>query len=126
MRSHRSSRGKSSSRPRPITSLFLCANHHIYLQIGVKVLIKNNYILGEKRNLSLPGAHLNLPIMTERDELDISDFACKNHDFITMVAISLTRTAENIETVRAKLDSVEGGENMKIIAKIENLEGMET
>ena len=86
--------------------------------------VKNNYILGEKRNLSLPGAHLDLPIMTEKDELDISEFACKNHDFITMVAISLTRTAENVEAVRAKLDSVEGGENMKIIAKIENMEGL--
>ena len=96
----------------------------MYEQIGVKVTIKNNYILGEKRTLSLPGAHLDLPIMTDKDELDLTEFACKNHEYITMVAISLVRTAENIENVRAKLRSVEGGDDMKIIAKIENLEGL--
>lgn len=81
-------------------------------------------MLGEKRTLSLPGSHLDLPIMTDKDELDLTEFACKNHEYITMVAISLVRTADNIETVRAKLRSVEGGDDMKIIAKIENLEGL--
>jgi len=41
-----------------------------------------------------------------------------------MVAISLVRTAENMETVRNKLRGVDGGEKMKLIAKIENLEGL--
>ena len=50
--------------------------------------------------------------MTDKDELDLTEFACKNHEYITMVAISLVRTADNIETVRSKLRSVEGGDDM--------------
>ena len=40
-----------------------------------------------------------------------------------MVAISLVRSAENIETVRALLDRNDGA-SIKIIAKIENSEGL--
>ena len=86
--------------------------------------MKNNFFLREKMTLSLPGSHLDLPVLTDKDEIDIVQWACQNHEFVTMVAISLVRTAENIETVRNKLRGVEGGENMKFIAKIENLEGL--
>jgi len=90
----------------------------------VKVIIKNSYLLSEKCTLSLPGAHLDLPVITDKDELDLTEFACKNHDYVTMVAISLVRSAENIESVRTKLRAAEGGDDMKIIAKIENMEGL--
>jgi len=93
-------------------------------EIGVKVIIKNNFFLREKMTLSLPGAHLDLPVLTDKDEIDIIQWACPNHEFVTMVGVSLVRTAENIETVRNKLRGIEGGENMKLIAKIENLEGL--
>lgn len=92
------------------------------MQNGVKVEIKNNYILGEKRSLCLPGAHLEIPVLTDKDDLDLNEFAVKNS--IDMVAISLVRTAENIETVRDTLRSDPRGQNIKIIAKIENLEGL--
>ena len=32
---------------------------------GVMVEIKNNWVLGEKRPMHLPGAHLDLPVLTE-------------------------------------------------------------
>ena len=72
--------------------------------------------------MHLPGSHLDMPILTEKDELDINEFAIKHG--LDMVAISLVRSAENVETVRDLLRSDTRGEKIKIIAKIENLEGL--
>ena len=38
---------------------------------GVMVEVKNNYILGERRPMHLPGAHLDIPVLNQKDELDI-------------------------------------------------------
>lgn len=93
------------------------------LQNGVMVEIKNNYILGEKRPMHLPGAHLDIPILSERDEFDITAFAIAND--IDMVAVSLVRSAENVETVRDLLRGDPKGERIKVIAQIENAEGLQ-
>jgi len=85
--------------------------------------IKNHYVLGEKRPMHLPGAHLDMPALTEKDEFDVSQFAVVNS--VDMVAISLVRCAENIETVRDLLRGDARGEKIKIIAKIENFEGLQ-
>ena len=89
---------------------------------GVMVEIKNNYILGEKRPMHLPGAHLDIPVLSDKDELDILEFAVKGG--LDMVAISLVRCAENIETVKDLLKAHNNGENVRVIAKIENSEGL--
>lgn len=89
---------------------------------GVMVEVKNNYILGEKRPMHLPGAHLDMPPLSDKDELDILEFAVKGG--LEMVAISLVRSAENIETVKDLLNAAAGGENVRVIAKIENSEGL--
>ena len=67
----------------------------MFHQNGVMVTIKNNHILGEKRLMHLPGAHLEIPALSEKDEFDINEFAIKFS--LDMVAISLVRSAENIE-----------------------------
>ena len=72
--------------------------------------------------MHLPGAHLDIPVLTDRDELDLNEFAIKNG--IDMVAISLVRSAENIRTVQDLLRADPRGEKIKIYAKIENLEGL--
>ena len=90
---------------------------------GVMVEIKNNYILGEKKVMHLPGASLDMNVLTDKDELDINEFAVKNN--VDMIAISLIRTADNVETVRDLLKASPTGENIKIIAKVENLEGLQ-
>lgn len=90
---------------------------------GVMVEIKNNYILGEKKVMHLPGASLDMSVLTDKDELDINEFAVKNN--VDMVAISLIRTSDNVETVRDLLKASPTGENIKIIAKVENLEGLQ-
>ena len=89
---------------------------------GVMVQIKNNYILREKIPMHLPGAHLELPPLLDKDELDLNEFAVKNG--VDMVAISLVRSAENIEVVKNLLRLNANGDKIKIYAKIENTEGL--
>jgi len=81
--------------------------------------IENNAVIGERKNMNLPGVHVDLPTCTEKDIDDIQNFACKyDLDFI---AASFVRKASDVEFIRSKL----GGKDIKIISKIENLEGME-
>ena len=78
-------------------------------------------MLGENRPMHLPGAHLEVNILNDRDETDIREFGIKYG--VDMIAISLVRSAENIETVRSMLNN-NGGERIKVYAKIENYEGL--
>jgi pyruvate kinase len=41
------------------------------------VLVKNNAKIGEKKNMNLPGAIVDLPTLTEKDEIDLTDFGLK-------------------------------------------------
>ena len=72
--------------------------------------------------MHLPGAHLELPPLLDKDELDLNEFAVKNG--VDMVAISLVRSAENIEVVKNLLRLNANGDKIKIYAKIENTEGL--
>lgn len=87
----------------------------------VKVVVKNSAVLGEKKNMCLPGCYVDLPTVTEKDEDDLENFALKyNVDFI---AASFIRKASDVETIRDILGS--RGAHIKIISKIENGEGLE-
>jgi pyruvate kinase len=90
------------------------------LEDGVKVKVLNNCTLGERKNMNLPGAIVDLPTLTEKDEDDLCDFGLKYG--VDMVAASFVRKAEDIETIRDVLGP--RGAHIKIIAKIENQEGL--
>jgi len=62
-----------------------------------------------------------LPTVTEKDEEDIVNFGLKYG--VDIIALSFTRTAEDIETVRDLLGP--RGHGIKIVAKIENQEGLQ-
>jgi len=87
----------------------------------VECRIENNAVLGERKNMNLPGVHVDLPTCTEKDIDDIQNFACK-HD-LDFIAASFVRKASDVEFIRSKLGDKDG--QIKIICKIENLEGME-
>ena len=70
--------------------------------------------------MNLPGCLVDLPTVTDKDEDDIVNFGLKHG--IDMIALSFTRKAEDIEHVRDILGPQ--GEHIKIIAKIENQEGL--
>ena len=101
-----------------LTLEILSINHDgNYLE--AKVL--NNFLLGEKKNVNLPGVLIDLPVITEKDKYDIQDFGIK-HD-VDFIALSFTRSANCVNICRETLG--EEGKHIKIIPKIENEEGLE-
>lgn len=87
---------------------------------GVITEVMNDATIGERKNMNLPGCEVKLPTITEKDENDIVNFGLKNG--VDMVALSFARTAHDIEECRDLLGPK--GSNIKIIAKIENQEGL--
>ncbi len=73
------------------------------------------------KSINIPDVHILLPSLTDKDREDLK-FAVENEfDFI---AASFVRKASDVEDIRAELHK-HGGDNIRIIAKIENREGVE-
>jgi pyruvate kinase len=49
----------------------------VYFKNFVIVQCQNSAKLGEKKNMNLPGAIVNLPTLTENDEVDLVEFGLK-------------------------------------------------
>ncbi len=76
-------------------------------------------VLGSRRHINLPGVHVKLPALTEKDEDDLRAGVAAGIDF---VAFSFVREAEDVLTLRRFLDGL--GSTAKIIAKIEDQAGV--
>ena len=73
-----------------------------------------------KKGVNVPNVDLTMPFISEKDYGDIC-FAVENdYDFI---AASFVRTAEDVMEIR-KILAEKGGEDIKIISKIENMQGV--
>ena len=83
--------------------------------------VVNGGTLSANKSINIPGAHIQLPALTERDIADIRFGIENDFDFI---AASFVRKASDIEEIRQILHTY-GGENIQIIAKIENQEGVD-
>lgn len=83
--------------------------------------VVNGGIISDHKGVNVPNIHINLPYMSEKDKEDILFGISQDIDF---VAASFTRTAEDVLQIRRLLDE-NGGEDINIIAKIENAEGVE-
>ncbi len=82
--------------------------------------VKNAGIITNKKGVNVPGIHLSMPFISDKDREDIL-FAIKhNYDFI---AASFVRTAEDIRDIRKMLNK--HNSQTKVIAKIENMQGVE-
>lgn len=77
--------------------------------------------LGSRKTMNLPGTAVRLPALKEKDIEDLKT-ACE-HDY-DYVAMSFTRNKDDIDQVRKVLDD-NGGKDIKIITKVENVEGLE-
>lgn len=91
------------------------------LEDSVKVIVMNDHTLGEHKNVALPGCLIDLPVLTERDEIDIYDFGFKEN--IDIVACSFTRKESDIEKISDFLG--EKRSSIKIFAKIECKESLD-
>ncbi len=83
--------------------------------------VENGGTLSANKSINIPGVHIQLPALTEKDIDDIRFGVENDFDFI---AASFVRRAADVEAVRAVLHDC-GGDDVKIIAKIENQEGVD-
>jgi len=77
--------------------------------------------LTDRKSVNVPGLKLNLPSITEKDIEDISYGVRVGFDYI---AASFVRKPEDVIAIRKVLEE-NGGEDIRIIAKIENREGVD-
>ena len=82
--------------------------------------VANGGELGEKKGVNVPNVKIKLPALTDKDKEDIVFGVKQGFDFI---AASFVRTADCIREIKAILEA--HGSSMKVIAKIENAEGIE-
>jgi len=83
-------------------------------------VINNTAVLGENKNVHLPGAKITLPALSEKDKADLL-FGLKKE--VDSIAASFIRSADDIKEIREVLG--EKGKHIKIISKIESTEGIE-
>ena len=74
-----------------------------------------------RKGVNLPGVHLDIPYLSEQDMADLRFGVEMDVDY---VAASFVRSVEDVHAVRNYLDYY-GGHNIRILAKIENAEGIE-
>ena len=83
--------------------------------------VENGGPLSSNKSINIPDVHILLPSLTDKDREDLK-FAVEN-DF-DFIAASFVRKASDVEDIRAELHK-HGGDDIRIIAKIENREGVE-
>lgn len=76
--------------------------------------------ISNRKSINVPDLKLNLPSMTENDISDLKYCIKADFDF---VAASFIRKPQDVLDIRKVLNE-NGGENIKIISKIENREGI--
>ena len=76
--------------------------------------------LGSRKTMNLPGTIIRLPALAEKDINDLKAACAHEYDY---VAISFARNLDDIAQVRKVLDE-NGGQDIKIITKVENVEGL--
>ncbi len=83
--------------------------------------VVNGGKLTNRKSINIPNSTINLPSITEKDISDIKFGIEKGFDYI---AASFVRKPEDILNIRKVLEQ-NGGNHIKIIAKIENREGID-
>lgn len=86
----------------------------------VYVVVQNDGVLGSHKSVNVPGEHIDLPALTEKDKRNIQLAIDEDIDFI---AHSFVRSADDVREVQNILDARHS--DIKVISKIENQEGVD-
>ncbi len=81
--------------------------------------VENDGVIKDRKSINIPAVHVKLPALSEKDKGFIRFAADHDLDFI---AHSFVRSKEDVLAVQEILD--ERGSGVKIIAKIENFQGV--
>ena len=82
--------------------------------------ICNNGVIKGKKSINVPGVHISLPSLTDKDKSFVKWAIEADIDFI---AHSFVRNKEDLHEIQRLLD--EAGSHIKIISKIENQQGID-
>ena len=82
--------------------------------------VMNDGVLGSHKSVNVPGVHIALPALTDKDRRNMMLAIEEDIDFI---AHSFVRSAADVRAVQAILDAYNS--DIKIISKIENQEGVD-
>ena len=91
------------------------------LPTDINCRVLNNGTLSNKKGVNVPNVELTMPYISEKDYNDIVFGVENDFDFI---AASFVRTADDVLAIRQILKE-KGGTDIKIIAKIENMQGVQ-
>lgn len=100
----------------------LCADGTISLTVlscdpeagTVRCRCENTAMLGERKNVNLPGVVVDLPTLTEKDKEDILEWGVPNK--IDMIALSFVRKGSDLVNVRKVLGS--HAKNIMLMSKV--------
>ena len=85
----------------------------------IRCVVENDGVMKDRKGVNVPNVRLSMPYMSQRDREDILFGVEQGFDYI---AASFVRTAADVRELRQLLDSCNS--NIRIIAKIENQEGV--
>ncbi|KAH1031959.1 hypothetical protein J1N35_044133 [Gossypium stocksii] len=86
----------------------------------VRCRCDNSAVLGERKNVNLPGVVVDLPTLTDKDKEDILQWGVRNK--VDMIALSFVRKGSDLVEVRKLLGK--HGKNTLLMSKVENQEGV--
>ncbi len=87
----------------------------------IRCTVASGGALSSNKSINIPDVKIPLPALTEKDKDDLAFAVEQDFDFI---AASFVRKAADVEAIRDTLRALDG-EGIKIIAKIENREGVD-
>jgi pyruvate kinase len=77
--------------------------------------------ISDRKGVNVPGVSLNMPYTCAKDRLDLRFIVENGFDII---AASFVRSAKDVQEMRDELHRIDSDNRIKIIAKIENAEGV--
>jgi len=90
--------------------------------INIVTRISNGGVISDRKSLNVPSVNLDIPYICAKDRSDLRFIVENGYDII---AASFVRSAADIKQIRDELYRIDSDNKIKIIAKIENAEGVQ-
>lgn len=88
---------------------------------NIHCTVQNNGVIGDHKNMNVPGSHIKLPALAQKDIDDIM-FGIENK--IDIIAASFVRRPSDVVAIRRILEE-NNADDIMIVAKIESREGVD-